>query len=1106
MIKQQELRQLLSVALDQGLKGIRLYVKERLSSKFGGLWDQELHELLPEGMQKNFERTVSQVEEPKDAVEFSHVSVLFTRRRDLFKDEWGRNVYNVSAWLNEINDVRNKFAHSADVEEEDALRAVKNLILFFRHAEMPEWEQKVEEVHNDLQWKMLSDEFRKKIEAEQRKAKSSGKAAYQGPLRAWFRNTMPHLDIQRGHLDESVFAANLGDVARGEGREVYQNRDMFFEKTYFTKGLRTIAQRVIKGLNGEEDAENRVISLQTGFGGGKTHSLITLYHLAKAGKNLSTDNLNVSSLLEATGMPSFDSANVAVFTNATNDPAQGRTVDGIQLQTIWGELAYQLGGKPAYELIRKNDENLMAPAGIFRKVLEMTRPCLILIDELADYCVKASGRRVGSSTLSDQTISFVQELSEAIAQTPNCVLVATLPASESEVATSPQAAQILTSLSNRLSRVGKDTKPVEDEEIFEVIRYRLFEDLGDDKAIDAVVAAYMNEYQGLVMNQEIPSDAAKNSYRDLLRKSYPFHPELIDMFRKRWASNHDFQRTRGVLRLLASIVSDLWQRQSSLVGNNALIHTSDVHFENLDALSSQLKKLYGNGYDAVITADVAGSSSNAFKIDQDKKEYGQYDLSKGVAATMLLGTFGSAGGNKGLSVPELKLCTIRPDSFNHNSINGVLDEMENRAHYLYYSSTGAGAKRYWFHTKPNINILINQAKNESIQEEQIHQEIVDRLRQSTNRVSTFKVVVDPDKEIPEQRSPTLLVFHPKYQVNISQVNGKVRPLIERIATRKGDADRVFRNTMLFFLCSELGYSDLKNHIREYLACQKVRDEYRSQLEDEQKADLRRKVEESNQQSSRALVVAYSVVAKWSDRTIQHLQLKEFRSSLDVQISTNLMHLLEEEEWLLDKVGYRLLERNNLLPTAEKPIAVKTVYEAFLRYDSFPMITTSEAIKESLERYCFDEEIAIASGDGQHFTKYYLGERAPYFDVTAEEYYLVTPESVPKPVETPQGQPTGTNEGSSGQPSDVQEPAAPPLQEPGNESRVVPQITISGTVGLANYTQLFNSFINPLKNNNVTIDIKITAIHTPNAELTENSPQYKIAKESAKQLGLDFEEG
>src|ERR1017187_1151953 len=139
----------------------------------------------------------------------------------------------------------------------------------------------------------------------------------------WFKNVKPHKDIRDGRLDESIFAANLAEVAAGTGREIYTNPEMFFSKTFFTAGIKNIAKRVILGLNGGQDSENRVISLQTGFGGGKTHTLISLYHLAKWGKKAIKSEYT-KELLEATGPPKFDTAHIAVFTNSTNDPAQGR--------------------------------------------------------------------------------------------------------------------------------------------------------------------------------------------------------------------------------------------------------------------------------------------------------------------------------------------------------------------------------------------------------------------------------------------------------------------------------------------------------------------------------------------------------------------------------------------------------------------------------------------------------------------------------------------------------------------------------------------------------------------------------------------------------------
>ena len=349
------------------------------------------------------------------------------------------------------------------------------------------------------------------------------------PIPAWFTNVYPHYDIRNGALDESVFAANLSEVALGIGQEVYSNPTMFFEKTYVTAGLRDIANRVIRALNGDE-SENRVVSLQTGIGGGKTLNFISLFHIANAGRSL-LNSAYTANLLQEGVVPNFDNAKVAVFTNNTTDVVQGRTTnEGITIYTLWGELAYQLGGVEGYNKVRANDESRTAPtSSIFKPILEQHTPSLILVDELADYCNKANGTIVGKGTLYTQTVSFLQTLTESVAAVPKCVLIATLPASATEVASSEIGQQILSSLENRIVRVGTGIKPVDDEEIFEVVRRRLFDNVGNPEVIEQVLTRYKNTYHN--RRSDLPVEADRTDYINKMRKAYPFHPELIDMFR-----------------------------------------------------------------------------------------------------------------------------------------------------------------------------------------------------------------------------------------------------------------------------------------------------------------------------------------------------------------------------------------------------------------------------------------------------------------------------------------------------------------------------------------------------------------------------------------------
>ena len=1073
----------LDKALGQFIEAMRLFVPLEMEKAYGKTWGKAYYEGLTDNQKTSWDASIKQGKLPKNLIDFHNLKGFALNQRTLLRNFFGRSTNNLPTEFGKIADARHMFAHYGDWDEDTAEAAFINMIMISKKLGMTELEDEIRNLKED---KTVEVQI-----AEVQQAAVVGESS----LTSWFNNVKPHLDIRQGNLDESVFAADLAEVALGTGRAVYNNQSLFFDKTYFTEGLTNIASRVVKGLNGNEDGENRVISLQTGFGGGKTHTLISLYHLAKAGKNIS-QNTKVSEKLS--DKPNFEKANIAVFTNTTNDPTQGRKVDGLHIKTIWGEIAYQLGGKELYEKIRPNDDARTAPKGLFLEILEAASPSLILIDELADYCVAASGITVGGSTLSDQTISFMQEFTEAVSKVKNSVAVITLPASVHEVANSPQAAAILQSLEGRVARVGTNTKPVAEEEIFEVIRYRLFEGIGDSKVTKGVLESYSAMYQNLW--SELPSRSNKAEYAKMMERAYPFHPELINIFKNKWASNPQFQRTRGVLRLLASIVSDLWKRRTSLVGNHTLIHPSHLQFENLDTLTGEIKKLYGMGYDAVISSDVCGINSNAYQIDQDKPDFGKYELTQGISAAIYLNSFGSKGVNQGITVKELKLQLLVPGGFNHNSVNSSLDELQNKAYYLYYSQTGASEQRFWYHTKPNLNILVNNAVSD-VKEPRIESEILNLLQEKASKVLKFKTIVNPNGDIPELKTPSLIILHPSLYHN---GNKKLIKSIKEIALKKGNSDRIYRNTILFLSLSVQGRSILYNAFREYLACLKIKEDYQNTLEQDQKVELTSRTLEASKKIQKEAVTAYNQVHKYTASDgLATIELKQFSETLDRQISTNLYEKLKEEEWLLETVGHNTLKKNNLLPTDGNPIQSNQVLEAFLRYDDKPMISNKSAVQDSITKYCYNKQFAIGSKSSEDWTKMFFGETIPMFDVEDETYWLVStkdydvwiasqvPSSAPEPEPIP---PTGKPGASAPEPG----PSAP-------SEKAIKEITISGTANALAFNQLFSSFIMPLKENDVKIEFTITAKSKPNYPLNKSSQQYKIAKESASQMGFDFEE-
>ena len=912
---------------------------------------------------------------------------------------------------------------------------------------------------------------------------------------AWFNVVVPQNDIRNGILDESIFAANMEDVAMGTAPVIYQDINYFFECTYITEGIKDLIRRVIQALNGKE-SQNRVISLQTGFGGGKTHSLISLYHAVKESSEFK--KLDVAkTILDAGDMPQFENARVAVFTQNTCSVADGHKVaDNIVVHTLWGELAWQLGGREGYERVRNADVQMIAPtAQDIKPIIEGASPALILIDELADYCNMASGKIVGSGTLFTQTNSFMQTLTGVVSSVPKTVLICTLPASAREVASSEIGQEILSSLETRVVRVGSSVKPVEDEEIYEVVRRRLFDRITNFEAIDQVARKYKDMYHN--RRDSLPTEADRVAYAERIKKSYPFHPELIDLFNIRWGSDSRFQRTRGVLRLLASIVKDLWSRKSSLVGTQALIQTSDVRLENLPTLQSQITSLMGSQWDSVMHADVFGTISNAYKLDEQNVEnnIGKYHLATAVTTTVLMASVGSSS-QKGLSLKQLKLCLLKPDAFNHIDIDSTVNQLENIVHYMYKGGIG-GEQSFWFQSKPNINILINQAKGD-VKDGDIEAEIMRMVKLAVANVGQVKVLADPTGDVPEQKQLTFVVMHPKYTVATGgNISRSAEIAIKQIAQMRGTTQRVYRNTMLFLVCSEAGKAALSLKLRETLACDKIITEYSGQLDQDQRKDIADRKRQSTDASKELLTHAYNTVVKCAKDQLRTLEISTFSSDFAAQITVNTLKELHDNGIVLRRIGMNIIDRNGLMPTVEKPVKVNDVYEAFLRFDDKPMILNAEAITETVNRYCEEGMWNVGTGNPKHFSRIYYQERVPFLNPQEEGYWLLDPSVMPNPASGGEPTPTPT---SGSTPS----PASEPDPEPAPTTKTYKKVTISGSVPIENYSQLFPSFVNTLKSNHLKIEVKFTASSNSTNPLTDNSPIVKSVKESASQLGLEFE--
>ena len=926
-------------------------------------------------------------------------------------------------------------------------------------------------------------------------------------LKPWYAVATPHKDIRDGHLSESVFAANLWAVVQKTAPESYLDAEEFFAKTYLTAGLSRVLNRVAAALRGRGETGDRIISLQTAFGGGKTHTLVALWHLAKSADRLSRCPY-AGDLQEAIdGQLPEKVRGVAVFTNQTCDATQGRrTSDGVHLRTLWGELAYQLGGNSLYERVRANDETQRVPQGLFVEILQAASPCLILLDELADYCVAAAAVAVGQTSLADQTISFIQQLTESVQQVPGAVVVATLPASKFEVAQTEKGQEAFMALEKRFQRLGADVKPVADNEIYEVARARLFESIAPENEADypqKIARIYQDMYAK--HSGEVPAEAAKSTYRKLIQRAYPFHPLLIDTFYTRWGSNPDLQRTRGVLQLLASIVGDLWQRRRGSTQTQHLIQPCHIRW-SVDAVQAALTRLWGPPYQSVAAADVIGERSNAGIFDDERgDDYRSQSIGEGLASAILLGSFGGQGGRSGFSAKDLKLASSR-HGLNWNYTDGALLELENRCFYLHAVAAGSLGKRYWFGTKPTLNKLVVQYRQQNAKEDFIDQ-IIENLR-IESRISsiggaTWRVIVDPAEDLPEQRSLALLILPPSLAWdNKNDRNDVIQKLVKSISSFCGQKERLYRNTLLYLVGTDNGLSRLRKAHRTWAALEGIRTDYWNQLDEDQQEDLKDRLNTSRQAVYQALGSAYTVVLRVRGTEVDALPFVDARQTFQEHLGYIWTTLVEEEEWILRRVGSVTLENTGLI-LKKGSLRLKDAIQAYLRYTDKPMIAAKEAVTAGLTRACADGLIGIGRGGSPSALQSKYCRQSISLDPSEDGLWII-PAFEPEVEEVHPTKETFDKNKAESNNTKTGGPTVP--EEKTTDDVPVKKIVVQGEVSVEQWADLFRCFVNPAARMNLKtlgLGIQFEMIPTEGNALHENDVTFKSMKESAQQLGLRF---
>ncbi len=680
-----------------------------------------------------------------------------------------------------------------------------------------------------------------------------------------FETCEPRPEVLSGDLTEDTFAARLRDVIDGTADPAYQDPVNFFRNTFPTDGLRTLAREVLGRLSGRQPASSPFIRLETSFGGGKTHNLIALYHLATGGgqaaldaaeENAARGNGGEGIVPGADWLPS-DRWAVAGVVGSDLDPAEGIAHDGVSTWTLWGELAWQAGasaggpegGKRAYEHVRRADESRIAPGTASLERAVGDRPTLIMFDEIARYLRAAKAVRAenGQTDLAEQTVAFVMTLIELAASRPNIAFVLTLADSSDAFRSETVRLQAeLEEVKNVSARQERVITPASESEIAPIVRHRLFERF-DDSAAAAAADAYRACYSELAeRGADLPERLLRADHHEEVLKNYPFHPDLFTVLTLKTATIPQFQKTRGALRLLARMIRGLWESRSPDVWTIAPFHV-DLHDEAI--LNDLTSRLGRPEFRAVVQADIAsgrpGNPAHAERLDQRWKAEGKPPYGRRLATSIFVHSL-TQGIASGIEWPDLLAATVQPGDDPE-----LLRQTLARARG---EKRGAAGEAFWFlHWDGRLYLFKTEPSLEKVVQDELSlvglvraKEEVDRRIKRVWRPGTFRPVHFPAEAselADDSGAPKLAIPH--FEACAVEAGGaKPSPpdLVRKLFAHAGTTEtpRTFKNNVAFLVADKTASERMVALAQRHLAIERiVKDRGRmAQFSRDQQKDLR----------------------------------------------------------------------------------------------------------------------------------------------------------------------------------------------------------------------------------------------------------------------------
>lgn len=790
--------------------GLAPFVERELKAEHAQAWFEQVKASVGPSQESIFRDGKAL---PWDAA--SLLAVMWNQWNQVFRKTLGQAERTL---VSELRDVRNRWAHQQTFSGDDAYRALDSAGRLLAAVSAPQADD-IEKMKMEL----LRVRFDEQVRGEKRKSSGTAiESAATGNLKPWREIVTPHKDVASGRYQQAEFAADLWQVHLGEGTPEYKNPVEFFRRTYLTESLKKLLAGGVQRVSG--NGGDPVVQLQTNFGGGKTHSMLALYHLF-SGTNAS-ELVGIDEVLKEAGTDKLPSARRVVLVGNKISPGNPVTKqDGTVVRTLWGELAWQLGGKKAFERLKADDEKATSPGDRLRELFKDYGPCLILIDEWVAYARQLHDQSDLPAGSFETQFTFAQALTESAKLVNNCLLVISLPASDTGGSPHTQADDVevggqrgreaLDRLRNVVGRVESSWRPASAEEGFEIVRRRLFEPLTDSaqfKERDVVARSFADFYR--TQQQEFPPECRDSEYEKRLKGAFPIHPEVFDRLYTDWSTLVKFQRTRGVLRLMAAVIHSLWEKGD----RNPLIMPANIPIDD-PRVQFELTRYLSDNWVPIIEKDVDGPNSLPLRIDGEVPNLGKFAASRRVARTIYLGSAPTAtAAHRGLEDRQVKLGCVMPGE-SPAVFGDALRRLASAATYLYQDGP-----RYWYSTQPTVTKLAeDRADLLKRDPDKVAHEIEKRLRYDLSRTGDFSRVHPlprSGQDVADDLDARLVVLGVDHAYS-KEPGSAAMTAAKAILDLRGNTPRLYRNTLVFLAADKSRLQDLDEATGRYLAWESI---------------------------------------------------------------------------------------------------------------------------------------------------------------------------------------------------------------------------------------------------------------------------------------------